>query len=1168
MMMETQIGANTVANNDPEEGEILEDGEIADDDDDNEIVPIHGQSSPMNYQPQTHQTKDEKENKDNMVNNRNSNNRIKPQFGTFSSFYANERDDSMNHFGKIPSPPPPPPPPQGPGIGLPMPAIPFGHGKRKKKNNSKKRKRSNSNDVMMNKQRNNLNNKMGINEIGPPAPSSTNIRDISNCFNDTSFDMVELSDEDDYNLEQLEFDELMEILGCRINDDMIESNLIGGPKSTKMLRILKIMKQLHGNEPDTNRRFARLKRRTRERANSNSKTNGLAVSTTTTTMATPATTTNTTTVSNGPSATNIASKYKAICKFYLDGKCHKGNDCHFSHDCVVPKRKDLCKFYLQGFCGKGDDCLFMHGEFPCKFFHTNTECYSGEKCRFSHAPLTEETREILRSYLDSGTLPDDPKPFRFNNASQSEVWAKTHNNFDASIIDMDSAEVDTSFNYETEQLLSKPRPVLLGEPLPKMKKSKDTWTWQQELKELEKAYTGLKKNLFCIDEMFAITEKPPTPRLEDDEEEVEAQIMNYYNDMMDTDELDEMIAVQEIEEHQRRVKEEEEAKALMGPQAASSSNNVVESSNTIDNINPFDQLAISEEEKRLIEASAHDEDLRVLPGTINPIFGVPSIPPAPIINPIFDQIGNNNSNIPSPSSANYYPPTNVSNPFGDLPMVDKPIGDPFGPLELTPPSTFTQTSVSNESIPMDVASMVRQIRNGMLPSNEPKPEYRDPRLKRLQNSSNNSPPQQQSSNNYQNVPSISGDDSRSSSLPTPSNNKTFIKICNPNVIVEYRLVAMKISIINYSCYYDQYQNDGTLRNDPRLKKYFVTNSTVDHSQIHEMSNDMEYNNSNIGRSMPIVPIVPPITMTTTTTTTSLNVLKTSNSDQNKNSTNGKSITNNRDPRMRSRVSSPPKVVNTLSEELKKNYEEEDDSNKSYSIDDDIVKKIVEPESRIPMIKPEEITKSIEEVTTVATTATTPVTLSTSSPSPPQSSIPSYAMAALSSSIYSSVNNNLFKITTNTTETGNTATFSLATTNQDKKVDDHHQTDVDDNLRNKIAQYNNDDDDDDDEDGKKLTIEIDETPETESIQNENDTEPVKNEPKVETSIWPLNITSSNNAAINNNHLVDSDNEMEIDLSSHQEDSENENELIIESSSEHEDNNLIKEFDDSGMSEETT
>ena len=157
------------------------------------------------------------------------------------------RDDSMNHFGKIPSPPPPPPPPQGPGIGLPMPAIPFGHGKRKKKNNSKKRKRSNSNDVMMNKQRNNLNNKMGINEIGPPAPSSTNIRDISNCFNDTSFDMVELSDEDDYNLEQLEFDELMEILGCRINDDMIESNLIGGPKSTKMLRILKIMKQLHGN---------------------------------------------------------------------------------------------------------------------------------------------------------------------------------------------------------------------------------------------------------------------------------------------------------------------------------------------------------------------------------------------------------------------------------------------------------------------------------------------------------------------------------------------------------------------------------------------------------------------------------------------------------------------------------------------------------------------------------------------------------------------------------------------------------------------------------------------------------------------------------------------------------------------------------------------------------
>lgn len=91
-----------------------------------------------------------------------------------------------------------------------------------------------------------------------------------------------------------------------------------------------------------------------------------------------------------------------ICKYFIEGRCIKGDQCKFDHENVVPeKKKELCKFYVQGYCTKGDNCIYMHSEYPCKFFHTGVKCYQGDNCKFSHEPLTDVTKELLDKILNT-----------------------------------------------------------------------------------------------------------------------------------------------------------------------------------------------------------------------------------------------------------------------------------------------------------------------------------------------------------------------------------------------------------------------------------------------------------------------------------------------------------------------------------------------------------------------------------------------------------------------------------------------------------------------------------------------------------------------------------------------------------------------------------------------
>lgn len=91
-----------------------------------------------------------------------------------------------------------------------------------------------------------------------------------------------------------------------------------------------------------------------------------------------------------------------VCLYFMQGKCHKGDDCIYSHDAHPPRKMELCKFYLMDCCAKRDKCLYMHADFPCKYYHTGLPCIYKDECKFAHGkPLTDNLKNILLKHIES-----------------------------------------------------------------------------------------------------------------------------------------------------------------------------------------------------------------------------------------------------------------------------------------------------------------------------------------------------------------------------------------------------------------------------------------------------------------------------------------------------------------------------------------------------------------------------------------------------------------------------------------------------------------------------------------------------------------------------------------------------------------------------------------------
>ena len=158
---------------------------------------------------------------------------------------------------------------------------------------------------------------------------------------------------------------------------------------------------------------------------------------------------------------------KVPCKYYMQGKCSKGDQCTFSHmyepertpDAVRQEHERIlglpgdvlvdlagkngqtiwqvltagvCKYILHAKgCTRQENCLYSHDvhKLPCRFYHAWGRCASGDTCRFSHAEIKsqllkdrirQEAREAVKLERERERQGDDDNFGRRKMVKKSE----------------------------------------------------------------------------------------------------------------------------------------------------------------------------------------------------------------------------------------------------------------------------------------------------------------------------------------------------------------------------------------------------------------------------------------------------------------------------------------------------------------------------------------------------------------------------------------------------------------------------------------------------------------------------------------------------------------------------------------------------------------------------